>query len=1696
MKRRYWGLLVHLLMMTASAELVQHLDATVADSVTGSPVTQWADQSGSSNNAVKLRGNVYYPSSSLSATGLAGLDFGLTRNSLELMDGAEASALLDFSGAAAGNEGFSILVAFKIEELTGQEQYILGTRHTLGHLNLYVDYAGRITMTLNNAGLGTSGNLPLSGGDTVVVGVTYEAATGNYQIWESKNNKSGSGTQDANANYGKGLQLKLADASPLAGFDGYLRGEVFEVQIYNHVLSDDDFMNERNAMKTKWVGDPALNWRVIPDIAGFDSEDAIVAACSVTDAKYNLPADPANDDCAAAFQAAINDVYMAGGGAVWVPEGEYRIDGQVEVLETVTLRGRWRKIIESDTGAYDGTIISVYNTNSTPLKVQGGAELRGMTVWYPDQDATNITAYPPAIGAWQSARIENINLVNAYYGINMSSNTSFCFVRGIYGTPLHLGLYAGTSAAVPRFYGICFTPDYWKWSGLPGAPRNGEHEAYMRANAVGLWVNDVDAFNPAFCTLSGLWKGIYIDISAVNNPHGTAAFMTITNCTYAIHFEGTQGVGFLHSSLHASDTAVWTQSKDVGFNECSITGGVNAFKSDGVGMKLVNSSYSGAVSLNGGELSDLTYPEHAPMFSDEYNKVRKPSVTALFNVKAYGAKGDWVTDDTAAFEAAINAAKTNGGGIVFVPGGAYRLTDNFDLGSNVELRGVCQRMSVSMAAFGSLLLADFEPDAAGETGPAFLTMGDNSGIRGVAFYYPNQNPVRPFKKYPFSARCNGVNNYVIDCSGPNGYQAVELNGDNHLVDNSFFGAQRRVFRANNCSGGRIQNLNVKPWWQGSGLPGATGFEDYNWDIAKEGVEAIYLKDCDNYAAYNIFNHGGHTLFTADNSSGTLLKVSGEVVQKAYLFKNGNKTFNLLGVGCNVNNIGDLTGQIGFKTFAGFNGEARIFSGGVAGSPTELLAAEGGLLYIQKGGGVNHARGALTIRCGPNGQMVMRGCGFSKFIGFVNEGTVSMEGCSFDEGFVNSEIVPYLDDNDITKTMILSDSNWDPVEDFGLVLDMANIEMRQTREDPDDPDEYQSGCKRIKVASLTGGSYSLDVTDPGFVDGTRKSVTVSTEWYVDTDCTIGVYYKNASGLTLGKSKTYNRAASPGWESFNFWVDDALFDAAEDIRITVTGESPGLVRVAVTSTQLLPNCAPAFTANPITGANAAEDAAYAGSIAGSATDPDAGATLTYAKVSGPAWLSVAANGALSGTPSNSDVGVNAFTVSVSDGIAPAVQATLNITVLNVNDAPVFTVNPITGADASEDAAYAGSIAGSATDVDAGATLIYAKVSGPAWLSVAANGALSGKPSSSDVGLNSWIVSVSDGIAPAVNAALNITVIDVVGIVLDNNDGNNTVTKTWTVSNLTNTNPTVTGSAAIATGTLTAAGQLDPADSFSLTVSSVIGWDTAAAQAAVLAGTLDDYLAGLPTGKVDGLSGGNMGPDSRAVFGTDNPDTFGGGSKEALVYTANTGNLDSGQLYFLAASWDLVHSGDRLDFVVYDVSANTVIAQRWDGGLSTKGSWQLDNGDKIIFGTGASNGANTYRISTLTLDVIPALRGYDAWVQLFGGAGLIGGETNDYDGDGVPNLGEYALGGNPTNAFDAGAEIIWMNAGGTMLLIHPQRADDSSLVYRVETSTNLITGAWTNAGYVVSGTNVTGNTLNYVTNAVPADQDQTYIQLKVSR
>jgi hypothetical protein len=69
-----------------------------------------------------------------------------------------------------------------------------------------------------------------------------------------------------------------------------------------------------------------------------------------------------------------------------------------------------------------------------------------------------------------------------------------------------------------------------------------------------------------------------------------------------------------------------------------------------------------------------------------------PATPNVFNVKSYGARGDYVgvsgTDDTAAIQAAINACAAAKGGVVFFPSGRYYTRALTVAGSGITLEGV------------------------------------------------------------------------------------------------------------------------------------------------------------------------------------------------------------------------------------------------------------------------------------------------------------------------------------------------------------------------------------------------------------------------------------------------------------------------------------------------------------------------------------------------------------------------------------------------------------------------------------------------------------------------------------------------------------------------------------------------------------------------------------------------------------------------------------------------------------------------------------------------------------------------------------------------------------------------------------------------------------------------------------------------
>jgi hypothetical protein len=82
----------------------------------------------------------------------------------------------------------------------------------------------------------------------------------------------------------------------------------------------------------------------------------------------------------------------------------------------------------------------------------------------------------------------------------------------------------------------------------------------------------------------------------------------------------------------------------------------------------------------------------APLQVAVVNPSKNKWDTKTFNVKDYGAKGDGVNDETAAFQKAIAAAGQQGG-TIFIPAGRYMLTDALVLPPFTMLKGASKELS-------------------------------------------------------------------------------------------------------------------------------------------------------------------------------------------------------------------------------------------------------------------------------------------------------------------------------------------------------------------------------------------------------------------------------------------------------------------------------------------------------------------------------------------------------------------------------------------------------------------------------------------------------------------------------------------------------------------------------------------------------------------------------------------------------------------------------------------------------------------------------------------------------------------------------------------------------------------------------------------------------------------------------------------
>lgn len=138
------------------------------------------------------------------------------------------------------------------------------------------------------------------------------------------------------------------------------------------------------------------------------------------------------------------------------------------------------------------------------------------------------------------------------------------------------------------------------------------------------------------------------------------------------------------------------------------------------------------------------------------------------SVKTYGAVGNGTTDDTAAFQTAINATT----GILWIPAGKYKLTNSLTVKSNLTILGDGTRGPDPTSTTGTILLSYINNPTittdrplfsyVGDTGPVYIT---NFHMSGVTIDGTNQGFINVADPSPMSSKGKGVYcTYMRACS--------------------------------------------------------------------------------------------------------------------------------------------------------------------------------------------------------------------------------------------------------------------------------------------------------------------------------------------------------------------------------------------------------------------------------------------------------------------------------------------------------------------------------------------------------------------------------------------------------------------------------------------------------------------------------------------------------------------------------------------------------------------------------------------------------------------------------------------------------------------------------------------------------------------------------------------------------------------
>ncbi len=328
---------------------------------------------------------------------------------------------------------------------------------------------------------------------------------------------------------------------------------------------------------------------------------------------------------------------------------------------------------------------------------------------------------------------------------------------------------------------------------------------------------------------------------------------------------GNATYNFQNTSFHPGNNkdAMVLNNGILNMNGCDFTDAPKALNIGTGFIGGVANANIGMASVNDTRLKIDNTPQEFDVITDENatfddRNQPLPGKNTVYNILDYGIIADGVKDTTEAIQKAIDEAAKDGGGIVYFPGGKYRIDGNIIIKSGVEIRGVHHTFHTTNAGRSIFEVYGGKGE---KHASATFRLESNAGISGVTFYYPEQTGWN-VSAFPWAIQSVGEGCWVANTSFVNAYRGIDFytnNADKHYIagiSSSFI--ESGIFVGNSPTYGTLKNThNVINQWDsykdyGCVTQALNVFEQVSFIVSAENLISFKFGDCKNESSLSLF----------------------------------------------------------------------------------------------------------------------------------------------------------------------------------------------------------------------------------------------------------------------------------------------------------------------------------------------------------------------------------------------------------------------------------------------------------------------------------------------------------------------------------------------------------------------------------------------------------------------------------------------------------------------------------------------------------------------------------------------------------------------------------------------------------------------------------------------------------------------------